>query len=921
MEPGRDLLSERIHQLGDWLGETLVEEEGAPLLALVEEVRALAKRHRGGDAAAGDALLGRIGALPLREARGVVKAFGAYFQLVNLAEEEARARVLRRRAREAGASGRPLRESLRDAVFSLARAGRRPEDIQSLLDRVLVLPVFTAHPTEAKRRTVLYKLARISDLLKAADPETATPSERDAAESRVREEISSLWRTAETRSRKPEVIDEVRSGLHYFESTLFDLVPALYREFEAALAREFPGAGLRVGPILRFGSWIGGDRDGNPFVTAAVTERALREQAALALRLYRRRVEGLHGHLSVDGPPDEALARDAAGLGPAFEAFAARYPRQPYRQRLGFVDARLARTAAWLDTAWGEDADRDALAYAGPAAFLADLREIQAALAGQGAARLASGDLGDLIRQVEVFGFHVATLDVRQHSEKHAAAVDEGLAALGATGYGQRSEDERRAQLAGALAEGRFLDPRNPPDGLSDDARETFGTFGAIRRAHARLGPAAIDTCVISMTRGASDVLAALWMAEGARVAGEVDIAPLFETIEDLHEAPGILERLFSLPVYAAQLAKRAMRQQVMIGYSDSNKDGGYLTANWELHRAQRAIPKVADARGISLLLFHGRGGSVGRGGGPTNRAILAQPPESVRGRLKLTEQGETITNRYAHREIARRHLEQILHAVVTASAPASHAFPSSPSRGGAWEDAMNDLSSRAHRAYRSFVHEDPALFRYFNEATPIRLIDGLNLGSRPARRAAGSKIDDLRAIPWVFGWMQCRVTLPGWFGLGTALRTWMDEDASGARRELARTMYREWPFFKTTADNAQMSMRKADRVIARLYATLASDDADSRRVVGTLAKEFDLAESVLLEVTEQKALLEREEWLSRSIDVRNPYIDPMSYAQVALLKRLRAGGIGAGADDSAELQSILLLTANGIAAGLRNTG
>lgn len=911
-----DALSDQIHLLGDLLGQTIIEQEGAALFDRVEEIRALAKAHRAGDAAAGERLLARVEALPLPEARGVVKAFAAYFQLVNLAEEEERVRVLRKRARQAHDRGEPVEETIAAAVRRIREEGLGADEVQALLRRLFIMPVFTAHPTEAKRRTLLTKLGRFADILDRLDFRDPTPDEVEAATDLLREEIVSLWQTDETRCYRPSVLDEVRNGLYYFESTLFDLAPRIHERLSRALARHYPGQTFEVPTFLRFGSWIGGDRDGNPFVTTSVTEDTLREQKGMVLRLYQRALDRMHGHMStsarhgISGELEASLAADAAHFPDDARRAAERYPQQPYRQKLALVYRKLTTTLDANGRAWRPDYRPRPETYRGAAEFLADLRLMQESLRSHRGERLADGRLATLIVQVEIFGFHLASLDVRQHADRHADALDEVFRRYGmAEGYATWPEDRKLELLAAELHSGRPLAPARLD--FSDTTNETLEVFRLIRRAHERVGPASIDSYVISMTRGASDVLGVLLMARDAGVDDAIDIVPLFETIADLHAAPAIMGRLLAEPTYARHLAARARSQQVMIGYSDSNKDGGYLTANWELHLVQRALPAVCERHGVALTLFHGRGGTIGRGGGPTNRAILAQPPESVRGRIKLTEQGETVTNRYANSELAERHLEQLVHAVLVASGKRPIV---SPSRGGAWEEAMRALSAAAEEAYRALVHRTPAVLRYFHTATPIGEIERLNIGSRPARRKGTESIVDLRAIPWVFAWTQSRVTLPGWYALGTALTGWAGDDAG--RWELLATMYREWPCFSTMIDNTQMSMRKADMLIARVYAGLA--DAETREAVfPVLMSEFERTERAILRLTGQAELLDNEPWLKRSIRVRNPYIDPMNYVQVAILRRLRA----APGEDAEALREAVLLSVNGIAAGLRNTG
>ena len=911
----RDRLSEEIHRLGNLLGETLVEQEGRALFDLVEEVRALAKAHRAGDESAGEQLVRRIEGLPLAESRGVLKAFASYFKLVNLAEERERVRVLRRREREAHAAGGPAPETIAAAVRHLSESGIAPAELQPLLDRLLIQPVFTAHPTEAKRRTILTKLARLADVLRTPDREGPTPVEERAADAALREELVSLWQTEETRAYRPEVMDEVRNGLYYFETTLYDLAPEIVRLLERALAQHYPGA--HVEPrFLRFGSWIGGDRDGNPFVTVAATEQALRAHHELALRLLRRGIERLHGHLSTTeriGVRPELLAsleRDALAFPSEARDADERYRRQPYRQKLRYVYRRLGAMLEASAGPWRADHVPHPGAYRDAEELVADLRLLQASLRDHRGERLADGRLGTLVRQAEIFGFHLASLDLRQTSDRHTSALAEVLGRYGlAESYAALGEEERGRVLTDEIQRGRPFAP-NLLD-FSPETNETLELFRLVRRAHERVGPRAIEAYVVSMTRGPSDLLALLLMAKDAGVSDRLDIVPLFETVADLHRAPETLERLFTNPAYARHLAARGGAQTVMVGFSDSNKDGGYLTANWELHLAQRAIAALCTRHDVRLTLFHGRGGTVGRGGGPTNRAILAQPPESVGGRLRLTEQGESVTNRYADPALARRHLEQMVHAVLIAGGKRPMR---TPSRGGAWEQALNELAPLAERAYRGLVHERPELVRYLYAATPLGEIDRLNIGSRPARRSLAQDLSDLRAIPWVFAWTQSRVALPGWYGLGSALAGWAGEDAS--RWSLLGTMHRDWTFFKTLVDNAQLALRSADLLIARVYATLASE-SDRRAVFPLLEAEYRRTESALCRLTGQHDLLDDSPWLQRSIRVRNPYIDPMNYVQVALLRRLR-GSPGA---DEEEIHDAVRLSVNGIAAGLRNTG
>ena len=913
--PEKDVLSEQIHLLGDLLGQTIVEQQGPALYELVEEVRGLAKAHRAGAAGEGARLLQRIERLPLPEARGVVKAFAAYFTLVNLAEEQERVRVLRRRETEASASGRPMDETVTAALLALKDQGALPDQIQAILDGLLIMPVLTAHPTEAKRRTVLVKIARITEILHQLDFASLTPDEAETAQLRLREEIVSLWETEETRNYRPTVLDEVRNGLYYFESTLFDLAPELEARLLRALQSVWPQHAFRMPHFLRFGSWIGGDRDGNPFVTVRATEETLREHKVVALRLYLRALDRMHGHLSVgfagEPPADlvESLKRDGELFPEESRRAGEHYKRQPFRQKLAFIYRKLEATLEAAGRPWRADLRPRPGVYPDAAAFLQDLRMVQDAVRARAGRRLAEGRFGTLIAQAEIFGFHLASLDLRQHAEKHAAALEEVFARYGmAEGWSRWSEEKKCELLTRELMSPRPLLGRLE---FSDETNETLELFRLARRAHERVGPQSIEAYVVSMTRGPSDLLAVLLMASDAGVAGALDVMPLFETVADLHQAPETMRRLFQNPAYARHLQERGGSQPIMIGYSDSNKDAGYVSANWELHRAQRTLAQLCPEHGVRLTLFHGRGGSVGRGGGPTNRAILSQPQESVGGRLRLTEQGEAITARYANRHLARRHLEQLLHAVLwsTGKQPIK-----SPSRGGSWHQAMDALAPESERAYRDFVGA-PETLPYFVRTTPVEEIGRLNIGSRPATRGGDNSLNSLRAIPWVFAWTQSRVTLPGWYGLGTAIASWAGDDE--ARWETLRAMYREWPFFQTMIDNSQVSLRKGDMLIAEVYSSLA-EEAPRERVFSKIRDEYDRSVASLCRLTGQHDLLEQQPWLQRSIRVRNPYIDPMNYVQVALLRRLRAAPQGPEKD---ALREAVLLSVNGIAAGLRNTG
>ena len=774
MAADRDRLSEQIHLLGDLLGETIVEQEGEPLFDLVEEVRGLAKGHRAGDEPAGERLLRRVESLPIAEARGIAKAFATYFKLVNLAEDQERVRVLRRREREAHASGASALETIGAALGELQKAGVPEGELQPLLDRLLLMPVFTAHPTEAKRRTILTKLARIADIVRALDFEQPGPEDERAAHEELREEIVSLWQTEETRSYKPDVMDEVRNGLFYFETVLYDLAPEVVRSLERAVAQHYPGARVRPS-FLRFGSWMGGDRDGNPFVNATVTEEALRAHQDVALRLLRRGIERLHGHLStrerlgVDDALVRSIAEDAALFPDEAQRAEQRYGQQPYRQKLLYVYRKLGATLEASRRPWRADHRVRPGAYADASELLLDLRLLQGSLRSHRGERLADGRLGTLALQAEIFGFHLATLDLRQHSARHASALAEVLARYGlATGFADASEEDRTRLLTGEILAGRPFAPHRLD--FSAETNETFELFRVVRRAHERIGFPAIESYVISMTRGPSDLLSVLLLAHDAGVSDRLDVVPLFETVADLHSAPATMEKLFENPAYARHLTARARTQTVMVGYSDSNKDGGYLTANWELHlRAARARGGVPPPRR--------RAHAVPRPRGHRGTRRRADEPRGARAAARVGRRAAAAdrAGRVDHeplREPRARAAPPRAAACTPCCSPAARPQAATPSRGGAWEQALDELSPRrgaglpragardararalpargdAARGDRPAQHRQPAL------APRRRRARG------PARDPLGVRLD---AEPG---------DAAGWYGLGSALESW----------------------------------------------------------------------------------------------------------------------------------------------------
>lgn len=910
-------LRSTIRTLGNLLGETIIEQEGQALFDLEEEMRALTKAQRQGDTSAE----GRIVRLTedlvadMSRTQAVLKAFTTYFQLINLAEEQQRVRVLRQRARDAQLQGTPMKETIAEAVRRLKAEGLSAADIHQQLQDLLIMPVFTAHPTEAKRRTILLKLRAIASLLSELDLRQLLPDEETALIGRIREIIVALWQSDETRDRRPTVMDEVRQGLYFFEQTLFDLVPVIYQELEKALAESYPDETFDVPVFLRYGSWMGGDRDGNPFVTLEVTEEALREQKSRVLKLYTQAVERLYGHLSVAHTRRSFSIEFLQSLRADFQMVPEeemevldRFSLEPYRQKLILIYRRLMATIEENEQSW-ENRVYDPRAYRHAGEFLNDLQLIQESLRQNNGGRLADGRFANLVYQARIFGFHLATMDIRQHSDRLRSAVAEIFHRYDlAADYAALPEPEKIALLVREIASPRPLTARLE---FSDETNETVALFRLMRRAHEEIGPESVQTYIISMTTSVSNLLEVLLLTKDAGLFGQIDVVPLFETIDDLQDAPGIMAQLFENPIYQEHLAQRGNQQQIMIGYSDSNKDGGYLRANWMLYQAQRALAQTCDSHDVRLTLFHGRGGSIGRGGGPANRAILAQPPESVRGRIKLTEQGEVISNRYANSDIAHRHLEQLVNAVLLSGGKRPHL-----DREKEWAGVLDELSRRAEERYRALVNK-PEFLRYFHESTPIDHINQLNIGSRPAKRRATEGVSDLRAIPWVFAWTQSRVHLPGWYGMGTGLVSWIEEADTDQRLRLLQEMYADWPFFRTVIDRAQLSMRRADMPIAALYAQL-TDEEVRRAIFDDLLDEYQRTEQVILDITGYEHLLDNEAWLQRSITLRNPYVDPLNYIQVALLQRLRQESSVSG---NRELRHAMLLSVNGIAAGLQNTG
>jgi phosphoenolpyruvate carboxylase len=889
-----------IRLLGNLLGEIIREQHGDAALELVERVRlqARGRREHGADDAQTLALAATIAALTVDEHRVLIKAFSNYFQLINIAEDQQRVRVLRQRE-AAGVLG----ESLEAAVRSLSSSGVTAATMRELLERLQVRLVLTAHPSEAKRTEVLRQLHTIGTMMTSCERQRLLPREQAVLQARLKTVIEALWQTPSTRATHKTVADEVDFGLYFLTSVIMDVTLEVYEDLEVSLHTYYPDADWSALPtVLRYGSWIGGDRDGNPNVTADVTLQTLATLHQAALQVYLHDVASLRDHLTqsteeVGVSPALLAAVQASGNG----ALAARYPGEPYRQQMELIWQRLHG-----------DAYRDSRD------LLHDLGLVSESLRHYGGIHAANDALRRLIRKVQVFGLHLAPLDIREDARLHTATLDELCRHYGIVPhYTALPEADKQALLCREIANPRPFFPADTAP-FSETTQRIIATWRMIAEAHRRYGPAVIDTVIASMSQQPSDTLAMLLMATEVGVAQALDLVPLFETLDDLHRGAEVMAGLFAHPTYRQYLAARStgtgLRQQIMLGYSDSGKDGGYLASHWQLYHAQQSLTAVCEAQGVSLQLFHGRGGSIGRGGGPTNRAILSQPPQSLRGGIKITEQGEAIAYRYGNADIGRRHLHQILHAMLlTLGGPQAVVTEVKP----AWLEAMHQLADTSYRAYRTLVYETPGFLEYWHQATPIHELSQLPISSRPARRASAGGFESIRAIPWSFSWMQSRALLPSWFGVGTAFATFCQAHPDGL--SLLREMYRAWPFFNAVLENLQLDVAKADMGIAALYAALVREPAIRDPIFALIQAEHTRTAQQLCAVLEQAALLENVPVLQRSIVQRNPYVDPLNFIQVALLRALRQT-----APDTPRYHAVLravLATINGIAAGMKTTG
>jgi phosphoenolpyruvate carboxylase len=879
-------LRDDVRMLGELLGETLRLREGQPLFETVERVRALSKGGRSGDDAGFETLAKLLSELPVESAVPVARAFAHFLTLANIAEQHHRIRRRREYQRE---SARPQPASCEEAFGRLVRSGIEPDALFAAVASLRIELVLTAHPTEIQRRTLIQKQRRIADLLAEEDRPDLTGPERARVMEDLRRLITAAWETVEIRPTRPTPNDEVISGLLIFEQTVWDALPRYLRVLDAALVRA---TGRRL-PLdaapIRFGSWIGGDRDGNPTVTPEVTRRACLVARWIAANLYEREIDALRFDLSMtDAIPE--LRERAGGA------------REPYRAILREARDRLRAARGRLGRELAEGRPSAYTAADDSSSIAAALELCYRSLVETGQEIIASGRLLDLLRRVAAFGFTLVRLDLRQHASRHLETLDAITKHLAAGTYSEWPESRRREFLTRRLRERRTVIPENMP--AEPQVREVLDTF----RVAAEIGPESLGAYIISMAEAPSDVLAVEFLQQQAGL--NLRVVPLFEQVDSLRTAAGTMRDLLAIPEYRERLAAHSgtspLRQEVMIGYSDSAKDGGRLAANWELYKAQESVVGVCRETGIELTLFHGRGGSVGRGGGPTYVAIQSQPPGSVDGRLRVTEQGEMIQAQFGLPDIAVRTLEVYTTATLDATlAPAI----TPPDR---WRAAMDRLAETAQRVYRHVVYEEADFIPYFRAATPEVELGAVPIGSRPARRSTDGGVESLRAIPWVFAWTQTRLLLPTWLGTGEAL----SEAIEKGDRELLREMYREWPFFRSTLGLIEMVVAKADARIAAQYdrqlvtPPLLPLGADLRRRLETTVR-------ALLDATGRAQLLDDNAVLRRSIQVRNPYVDPINLVQIELLRRIRAQGQEA----DPQLWDAFMVTVNGIAAGMRNTG
>ncbi len=911
---GKDLpLRDDIRLLGRILGDTVREQEGEAVFELVERIRRKSIRfHRDNDEGARRELETILNRLTPKQTTQIVRAFSYFSHLANIAEDE---HHIRRTRAHTLAGSAPRSGTLAHALTRACEAGIGVAELRAFFDGAFICPVLTAHPTEVRRKSTLDREMEIATLLDERERLALTPEEREASEERMRRAVLTLWQTSLLRRTKLGVLDEVANGLSYYDYTFLRELPRLYCALEDRLAADDPESrAVELASFFRIGSWIGGDRDGNPFVTATVLRQAMRLQSTRALSFYLGELHALGAELSLSTRLVDVSA-DLKALAERSPDHSTHRREEPYRLAISGIYTRLAATARALDAF--EPAVRpigEAPPYRDLAEFKADLDALDRSLNEHRSRVLARGRLRSLRRAVDCFGFHLASLDLRQNSDVHERTIGELLeVAAPGTGYAGLAEAARIALLTRELATARPLS--SPFVTYSEETRDELTVLRTAAEIHAVYGPAAIRNAIISKAESASDLLElALLLREVGLMkpegTGVVNIVPLFETIADLRRCAIVMNDAFAVPTYRRLVHSLGDVQEVMLGYSDSNKDGGFVTSGWELYKAEIGLIEVFERHGIKLRLFHGRGGSVGRGGGPSYDAILAQLGGAVNGQIRVTEQGEIVASKYSNAEVGRRNLEILAAATLEASLlQPDHTAPRE-----AYLAAMEELSAAAYRAYRGLVYETPAFEDYFWASTVIAEIAGLNIGSRPASRTRTRRIDDLRAIPWVFSWAQCRLMLPGWYGFGAAVKAWIGTHP-GERLALLQAMYREWPFFRTLLSNMDMVLSKSSIAIASRYAELVPDAALRQTIFERIRSEWQDSVEMLLAIMGHDKLLQANPLLDRSIRNRFPYLDPLNHVQIELLKQHRASGKGD------QLVTAIQLTINGISAGLRNSG
>lgn len=902
-----------VNMLGNLLGEILVLHGGKELFDQVESIREKTKRIRNDfDEGTYQTLKKEISDLTPPMRQQVIRAFSIYFHLINIAEQNHR---IRRRRQYLLKEEATQSLSLEKAVAKVKGYDLTDDQIQDILNDLSIELVMTAHPTEATKRTVLEIQKRISDNLRQLDNPQTTERERATVEESLFNEVTALWHTDELRHRKPEVLDEVKNGLYYFDQTIFETLPTVFQELEMQLQEQAPDKDWKVPNFIHFGSWIGGDRDGNPNVTPEISWSTLEMQRNLILKKYEASIVDLMKRFSQSTERITIKQSFIDQTQKEEQAYLTENEKWPitsemYRRKFAVILKRLRETG------------KSSLGYSQAENLAADLIEITENAESYLPVRQKLKTIRKVIRQVQLFGFHLATLDIRNHSGEHETAVHEILKAVQVTDdYAGLAEDDKQKIL------GRVLNDPRPlllfDAGYSQATQNMLNVFRMIKKAHEEFGKRAIQVYLISMAEAPSDLLEVLLLAKetgiyrlypDGSVESDLDVAPLLETIDDLVAGQHIMKTMFETDIYRKQLQARNNHQEIMLGYSDGSKDGGALSANWKLFKAQEEIHNMARGYDIHLKFFHGRGGSLGRGGGSLNTSILSQPVETLGDGVKITEQGEVLSSRYLLQDIAYRNLEQATSALLAAYGRVSNANNQRDLRQNEWETAMEAISEQSLQKYQSLVFGDPDFLTYFHQATPLDELGALNIGSRPMSRKNSVRFENLRAIPWVFAWTQSRHMIPAWYAAGTGLQSFIKSDES--HLQLLQTMYKEWSFFHSTINNLQMALMKADMKTAKEYLELVEDPVLAKRIYEDIADEYERTKEALLQISGNEELLSHTPNIQESVHLRNPYVDPLNFLQVDLVRQLRATP-----DPSDELVTEVLLTINGVAAGLVNTG